>query len=40
MKSKLLADGVRRCLATMTSCSLFQGVGAGRVKEVSLWWFG
>uniref|UniRef100_I1PVJ2 Uncharacterized protein n=1 Tax=Oryza glaberrima TaxID=4538 RepID=I1PVJ2_ORYGL len=40
MKSELLADGVRRCLATMTSCSLFQGVGADRVKEVSLWWFG
>nr|ABA95937.1 hypothetical protein LOC_Os12g07960 [Oryza sativa Japonica Group] len=40
MKSELLADGVWRCLATMTSCSLFQGVGAGRVKEVSLWWLG
>ncbi|BAT05120.1 Os08g0362832 [Oryza sativa Japonica Group] len=26
MKSELLADGVRQCLATMTSCSLFQGV--------------
>uniref|UniRef100_A0A0E0MYA1 Uncharacterized protein n=1 Tax=Oryza rufipogon TaxID=4529 RepID=A0A0E0MYA1_ORYRU len=26
MKSKLLADGVRRRLATMTCCSLFQGV--------------
>uniref|UniRef100_A0A0E0CWZ5 Uncharacterized protein n=1 Tax=Oryza meridionalis TaxID=40149 RepID=A0A0E0CWZ5_9ORYZ len=36
IKSKLLADGVRRCSATMTCCSLFQGVsGAGRVKEVA-----
>ncbi len=40
MKSELLADGVRRRLATMTCCSLFQGVGAGHVKEVALWWLG
>uniref|UniRef100_I1P3Z3 Uncharacterized protein n=1 Tax=Oryza glaberrima TaxID=4538 RepID=I1P3Z3_ORYGL len=40
MKSELLADGVRRCSATMTCCSLFYGVGASRVKEVAPWWLG
>uniref|UniRef100_A0A0D3ES69 Uncharacterized protein n=1 Tax=Oryza barthii TaxID=65489 RepID=A0A0D3ES69_9ORYZ len=40
MKSELLAVGVRRRLATMTCCSLFQRVGAGHVEEVALWWLG
>uniref|UniRef100_A0A0E0IP52 Uncharacterized protein n=1 Tax=Oryza nivara TaxID=4536 RepID=A0A0E0IP52_ORYNI len=40
IKSELLAVGVRRRLATMTCCSLFQRVGAGHVKEVALWWLG
>uniref|UniRef100_A0A0E0NHV3 Uncharacterized protein n=1 Tax=Oryza rufipogon TaxID=4529 RepID=A0A0E0NHV3_ORYRU len=40
MKLELLAVGVRRRLATMTCCSLFQRVGAGHVEEVALWWLG
>uniref|UniRef100_A0A0D9YV21 Uncharacterized protein n=1 Tax=Oryza glumipatula TaxID=40148 RepID=A0A0D9YV21_9ORYZ len=40
MKSELLSVGVRRRLATMMCCSLFQRVGAGHVEEVALWWLG